>query len=202
MAPRRKHARSRSALGLAWKCLWSVVGLTAITMTSLRASCAADPQDYFVPPGGRTIEMPPLTWQEKEMWDKALSRKPPDCGGACHGPLGLPEDEPFLRASAKLVLALGNFQDSQRSRESCVLKQLAEGVSGSQASERCSGNGSAGAGLSGAQQTYLAAVKQYLDRSAPRGIGRSQNNLFGEDTWAFHKTMCWINDYGPASAIA
>ena len=133
---------------------------------------ATDPQDYFVPPGGRIIEMPPLTWQEKEIWDKALSREPPDCGGACHRPLGLPEDEPFLRASAKFVLALANFRDSQRRMQDCQLKEQAEGRSGSQFSGRCYSDGTVYAGaLSYEQQAYGAAFQEYLSRLAPRGIG-------------------------------
>jgi len=146
-----------------WKCLWSVVGLTVITLTGFHASRAADPQDYFQPPGGRIIETPPLTWQEKEIWDKALSRDPPDCGGTCHRPLGLREDEPFLRAAATYATEYKGWLRTKWKAEADLARG---GLEREYADQLQAG----AARLSQASQPYARALSLYVDHLQARGV--------------------------------
>jgi hypothetical protein len=146
-----------------WKCLWSVVGLTVITLTGLHASRAADPQDYFQPPGGRIIETPPLTWQEKEIWDKALSRDPPDCGGACHGPLGLREDEPFLLAAMTYASQYKGWLRTKREAAAALAR-------GGQVQEYADQLEAGAARLSQAANHYTPAWGLYHEQLRARGV--------------------------------
>lgn len=167
MAKPRQQARSRSALVCAWKCLWFVVGLTVITMTGLYTSHAADPQDYFLPPGGRIIEMPPMTWREKEMRDKALL--PPDCGGTCHRPLGFSEDEPFLRAAATYATERKEWLRTEREAEAALAR-------GGQASDYGSRLQRGAGRLQQAAQPYTSALSLYARQLQARGVSLTRVN--------------------------
>lgn len=136
---------------------------------------AAEPKDYFLPPEGRAIELKPRDWQEKLLRDQALAGEPPNCGGSCHQPRGLPEDEPFLRAAARYATALSDFRESQRRLDDWVLKQLAEGTTGRELSEgRARQTHRLASELSLEQGSYRAAMRAYLDRLRQRGIGAAR----------------------------
>lgn len=107
--------------------------------------------------------MPPLTWQEKEIWDKALSKDPADCGGACHGPLGLREDEPFLRAAATYATEYKGWLRTEREAEAGLGR-------GGQVQEYADQLRAGAARLGQAAHPYTAALSLYLDQLQSRGI--------------------------------
>jgi len=136
---------------------------TVVMLVGFSDGQTADSNDYFQPPGGRIIETPPMTWQEKEIWDKALSRDPPDCGGTCHRPLGLPEDELFLRASAAYATEYKGWLRTERKAEADLAR-------GGQMREYADQLRAGAARLSQSAQPYARALSKYLEQLQARGV--------------------------------
>lgn len=136
---------------------------TVVMLVGFSDGQTADPNDYFLPPGGRIIEMPPMTWQEKEIWDKAFSINPPDCGGTCHRPLGLPEDEPFLRAAATYATEYKRWLRTERKAEADLAR-------GGRTEEYFDQLQAGAARLSQASHHYTPAWGLYHEQLRARGI--------------------------------
>lgn len=114
--------------------------------------------DYFLPPEGRIIKMPPPTWREK-----TLSIDPPNCGGTCHAPLGFREDELFLRAAETYEPAYKRWRIELRKMNAALAR-------GGQMREYENQLRVGTDRISQAAGDYLVASAAYLEQLEARGV--------------------------------
>ncbi len=86
-----------------------------------------------------------------------------ECGGSCHGTVGFPEDEPFLREAAAYAHAHGQWLKTKRDAEAALAR-------GGQMSEYADRIQAGAASLNQAAGLYAGALHLYLSQLQARGV--------------------------------
>ena len=86
-----------------------------------------------------------------------------ECGGSCHGTVGFPEDEPFLRAAATYATEYKGWLRTKREAAAALAR-------GGQVREYADQLEAGAARLSQAAHPYAPALSLYLDQLRIRGV--------------------------------